>query len=231
MSSPPVTTVPRQACLDFFASLCPLSDTTRTFLEQRLIVQELAKDALLLTTDKVVNELYYIHEGLVRNYYFDGRGNDTTGWFAAETEVLYFPTSYRDQMPLPGHVQLLEKSTLVSLTYDELNELYELDPAANALGRRLSENQMQYLLKRERLFRSRESGERYLKFLELFPHLDGRVQNQHVASYLVLSPGTISRVLSGKMGGKKEPSKTKPLPKKKPSPPKNKPSASKKKKK
>ena len=142
-----------------------MSDATRAFLEQRLVVQGLAKEAILLATDKVVSELYYIHEGLVRNYYFDEAENDTTGWFAAETEMLYFPTSYREQVPLPGSVQVLGKSTLVSLTYDELNELYQLDPTANALGRRLSENQMQYFLKRESLFRSRESSERYLCFI------------------------------------------------------------------
>ena len=222
MSSPPPTTDPRQACLEFFASLCPLSDTTRAFLEQRLVVQELAKDAILLATDKVVNELYYIHEGLVRNYYYDEAGNDTTGWFAAKTEVLYFPTSHREQIPLKGHVQLLEKSTLVSLTYQELEALYQLDPTANALGRRLSENQMRYMLKRESLFRSRSSSERYLKFLELFPHLDGRVQNQHVASYLALSPGTISRVLSGKIGQKASPKPKPPKPRKKPPTPRKK---------
>jgi len=102
-------------------------------------------------------------------------------------------------------VELLEKATLVSLRYDELDELYELDPATNAIGRRISEHQLRYFLKRESLFRSRVSEERYLCFLEYFPHLFGRVQNQHVASYLEISPGTISRALSGSSSKQKYP--------------------------
>ncbi len=196
--SSPATTDPKQACIDYFASLCPLSDFTRHYLAQKLVLRDLAKNTILLSGDQVVDSLYYIHKGLLRNYFVTEDDSETTGWFADEGEALYFPSSHRHQIPLPGSVQLHEKSALISLTYDELNTLYELDPTANVLGRRLSENQMQYLLKRERLFRARNSQERYLMFLELFPNLDGRVQNQHVASYLELSPGTISRVRSGK---------------------------------
>ena len=151
----------------------------------------------------MLEELYYIHEGLLRHYYFNEAGRETTGWFAAETEILYFPGRYREQISTQGSVELLEKSTLVSLRYDELDELYELDPATNAIGRRISEHQLRYFLKRESLFRVSE--ERYLCFLEYFPHLFGRVQNRHVASYLEISPGTISRALSGSSSKQKDP--------------------------
>jgi len=167
------------------------------FLKERLVVHKLSKDTILLSGDQVVERLYYIHEGLLRNYYFNQDGRDTTGWFAAQAEILYFSNRYRHRISLLGTVQLLEKCTLVSLRYDELDELYELDQAANALGRRIPEHQLQYFMKRESLFRTRDSDERYNRFLELFPHLLGRTQKQHEASYLELSTGTISRVLSG----------------------------------
>jgi hypothetical protein len=66
---------------------------------------------------------------LLRNYYFNQDGRDTTGWFAAQAEILYFSNRYRHRISLLGTVQLLEKCTLVSLRYDELDELYELDQA------------------------------------------------------------------------------------------------------
>lgn len=203
MSSSPDTD-PKQACLDFFAGFHPLSETTRSFLEERLVVHELNKDTRLFSGDQVLEDLYYIHRGLLRHYYFNKEGRETTGWFAAETEILYFPGRYREQISTQGSVELLEKATLVSLRYDELDELYELDPTTNAIGRRISEHQLRYFLKRESLFRSRISKERYLCFLEYFPHLFGRVQNRHVASYLEISPGTISRALSGTSSKEKD---------------------------
>lgn len=166
-------------------------------MDAHLVVHELVKDTYLLSGDQILKRLYYIHEGLLRHFYYNENGRETTGWFAAETEILYFANSYRQRIPIPGNIQLLEKSTLVSLTYDELDSLYQVDPTANALGRRISENQLQYFLKREGLFRSRVSKERYLRYLDFFPNLFGRTQNQHVATYLELSAGTISRALSG----------------------------------
>jgi len=51
---------------------------------------------------------------------------------------------------------------------------------------------------------NRISEERYLCFLKYFPHLFGRVQNRHVASYLEISLGTISRALSGTSSKEKD---------------------------
>ena len=48
MSLSPATD-PKQACLDFFASFQPLSETTRAFLEERLVVHELNRDTRLFS--------------------------------------------------------------------------------------------------------------------------------------------------------------------------------------
>jgi hypothetical protein len=47
----PLATGPKQACLDFFSGLYPLSDNTMDFLKERLVVHKLSKDTILLSGD------------------------------------------------------------------------------------------------------------------------------------------------------------------------------------
>lgn len=108
-------------------------------------------------------------------------------------------TTIRNQVPRTENLELLENSVLVSLSYEGFEELYRLDPFTRAIGQRLTERQLVFMEKRISLFRSRDSEQRYLLSLELFSGLIGRVQNRHLATFLNISPGTISRILSGKI--------------------------------
>lgn len=195
----PATTDPIEACLDFFSSFQELSEVARAFLRERLVVQALPKGTLLLPMGRVATDFYFVQSGLLRSFDFDEFGKDTTAWFAHESHMINSPYNYRHQLPRPENLELLEDSVLVSLSYEEFEELYRLDPATRAIGQRMTERQLLFMEKRVSLFRSRDSEQRYLLFLDLFPGLIGRVQNRYLATFLNISPGTVSRILSGKI--------------------------------
>lgn len=198
MSSSPATD-PIDDCLDFLSAMLELSETAVKFLREKLLVQNLIKGTVLLPAGRISAEFYFIHSGLLRSYALNEQGKDLTNWFVHEANIIFSPFNYRNQITAPDNVELLEESTLVSLTYDELEELYLLDPVARSIGQRLTERQLVYMTKRVDLLRSLNSEQRYLLFLELFPGLIGRVQIQHVATFLNISRGTASRILSGRI--------------------------------
>ncbi len=192
-------TDPTEACIAYFSSLLELSDPAIGFLRNRLAVQRFSKGTLLMPVGRVNAEIYFIHAGLLRNYSLNTDGKDITNWFALESNIIFDPHSYRNQIPNQDNTELLESSVLVSLKYEDLRDLYQLDPPARSLGQRITEMQLLYMANRVNLFRSFNSEQRYLQFLELFPEMSGRVQHQHVASFLNISRETVSRILSSKI--------------------------------
>jgi CRP-like cAMP-binding protein len=148
---------------------------------------------MLLRRGEICKNLYFIEKGFVRAYY-DKDGQEVTSWFMQENDLIVSVHSFFRQQPSHENIMLLEKTTLTSISYEDLQALYRQFPRFNYTGRLLTENY--YVLSEERLIsmRMQSAQERYIALLRKYPQILRRAQLNQIASYLGMKPETLSRL-------------------------------------
>lgn len=134
-----------------------------------------------------------MEQGLVRGYALHA-GQEISSWFMAEGDFVISIISFLTQQPSTEYLELLEPSVVHSITHKQLNELYQVFPEFNYVGRVLTERY--YVLSEQRAYhlRTLSAAERYAQLLRDFPKLVQRVPLKHLASHLGISAETLSRL-------------------------------------
>lgn len=161
------------------------------FKKREVIVQEGTKNT----------NLYLIKEGIWRGHYLKD-GVDTSIWFASKGEVAFSVWGYVDNSYSQISIEAMSDSIAYCISKAALNELYSTSIGLANLGRRLMEHQ---LLTTENWLISAGSPrakERYLTLIKETPELLLHVPLKYIASYLWITPQSLSRIRAGIGKGK-----------------------------
>ena len=137
--------------------------------------------------------LYFIKSGVARAYN-QSDSTDVTFWFGMEGSSVMSYNSYMKGTPGYESIELLESSELYQIDYPDLERLYTTDIEIANWGRKLVEKEI--IRVEERLI-SRlllNAGDRYRELMRDQPALLQRVQLSHIASYLGITPVSLSRI-------------------------------------
>ncbi len=154
---------------------------------------ELAKGAFLITEGKVCKHIYFLEKGCLRGYYnLDGK--EITYWFAFEKNFVTSFFSFITGKACVENIQTIEDCTLWSISYEDLQLLYDRHPDIERLGRIM--NERYYVMLEERFVSNhfKEAKERYDNLMNNAPHILQRVPLGYVASYLGITQETLSRI-------------------------------------
>lgn len=181
----------------FVSSIHPLPDAFWNDLWPLTERIRLPRKSILLREGQVCDTLYFIEEGLARAFYFR-EGEEVTTWFMQENDMIISVYSFYSQKPGYENMQLLEDSTLIALKHSSLQRLYQKHPQFNFIGRVLTEHY--YTLSEERTVSLRKdtARQRYEKLLAAQPRIFQRTLLKYIASYLGVTPETISRLRAQK---------------------------------
>ncbi|MEZ0483507.1 Crp/Fnr family transcriptional regulator [Fibrella aquatica] len=185
--------LPKQLLLDLVSAIEPLSSDVLTDVEQAISVQQTPKGTMLLEAGRVCHNVWFITEGAARAFYYkDDR--EVTAWFMGQHDFIISVRSFIEQKPSYEYIQTLTDCKLVKISYTDLQELYQKHPSFNAVGRQLVEKY--YALSEERLFQLRmhTAAERYDLLLATYPAIFKQAPLKHIASYLGVTPETVSRL-------------------------------------
>jgi CRP/FNR family transcriptional regulator, anaerobic regulatory protein len=138
------------------------------------------------------NTVFFIEEGLCRLFYYKD-DKEVTTWFAFENTTLA-TLSFLAQTPNDEYLQALEPSTLIAVPYQDLQKLYMRYPAIERLGRVQLEQMALHLGQRLKSLQFYTAKERYHELLHAFPTLPQRVPQHYIASFLGITPETLSRI-------------------------------------
>lgn len=161
------------------------------FKKREVIVQEGTKNT----------NLYLIKEGIWRGHYLKD-GVDTSIWFASKGEAAFSVWGYVDNSYSQISIEAMSDSIAYCISKAALNELYSTSIGLANLCRRLMEHQ---LLTTENWLISAGSPrakERYLTLIKETPELLLHVPLKYIASYLWITPQSLSRIRAGIGKGK-----------------------------
>lgn len=169
------------------------SDAIFEELLPQISIVNLKMNEYFLKEGQTCKKLAFIEEGLVRIYYlFDGK--EITKCFCRENSITCSYSSMITQTPSQSSIQALEDTKLITLAYSSIEKLYQKSIFWQQIGRIAGEREFIIEETHNRLMRDLSALERYKYILENDSELLQRVPLNHLASYIQVTPETLSRI-------------------------------------
>lgn len=152
------------------------------------------KKALVIRADELVARQFFVVKGCLRSYLLDDQNREHTVQFAIENWWVSDFTAYFTGAKSILYVECLENCELLSIHKNTLEQLYREVPTLEKFFRRKLENAFVSFQKRiiSNLYKTAE--ERYQEFMANYPNIEQRVRNYQIASYLGITPESLSRI-------------------------------------
>ena len=155
--------------------------------------EKFKKGDFYLREGQFSNKISFIESGLFRLYY-QVEGEEKIMLFFSENQFMTDYFGYLTQSPSIRPIQALENAIVYSIERDQLNQLFEYSKAWEYVGRKLAESAyVTSVLRANRLLHD-DYDTRLNTFIEETPTLIQRVPQYMIASYLNMTPETLSRV-------------------------------------
>ncbi|WP_040281661.1 Crp/Fnr family transcriptional regulator [Psychroserpens damuponensis] len=158
-----------------------------------VLLENVPKGHLLLKEGQTCDRLYFIAEGTVRTYHYQ-KGKDITYWIYPENMITTSWHSYILRKPSSEYIETTEDSVLMSLSYNQWQELYLKHAKLERFGRLVIEEQMALLDDFFKGYYFLSAKEKYALLTSAFPTITQRANLGHIASMLGISQETLSRI-------------------------------------
>lgn len=183
-----------KALIDYFENFLPLNEEEKSIVEVYFKERRIKRRQFILQEGDVCRHNTFIVEGCFRMYHVDEKGKEHNLQFAIENWWVGDIGSFHSEKPSRLHIEAIENSIILQCKKEDQLKLFVDHPKFNRIFRVLAENAMVSLQNRILLNISSTAEERYLDFVERFPHFFNRISNVQIASYLGVTPEFLSAI-------------------------------------
>jgi len=138
----------------------------------------------------------FVLNGLTRTYEMDDKGQEHVVQFGPEDWWVGDIYSFLTETPATFNIDCLEDTEVAQITKSDLEKLYQEVPKLERHFRILVQNAFIATTQRLSSTLSRSAAERYQEFILKYPQIEQRVPNHQIASYLGITPQSLSRIRS-----------------------------------
>lgn len=151
------------------------------------------KRELIFSEGKIANDIYFVTKGCVRLFY-NVDGHEKTAFFYTEGQFICAGESYTYKVPAIENYQAIEQTEIYVFPQSKIEQLLAIAPKFELLARIATENELITCQKIIASFVTKSAEQRYLDLLQTQGELFQRVPQQYIASFLGVSPETLSRI-------------------------------------
>ncbi len=162
-------------------------------LESIIVPQKYAKGEMILKEGDICRQFLYIDKGLVRQFYFK-HGKEVTEHLGQEHTIVMCIESLFKEEPTKLQVEALEPTTVYALPKADLERVAMHNVNIQILYRKILEESLITSQIHADLVRFETAQDRYKKLCKLCPQVVLRAPLVYIASYLQMTPETLSRV-------------------------------------
>ena len=138
----------------------------------------------------------FIIKGICRTYRVDEKGQEHILRFTPEEWWTGDLASFLSAKPSLYNVDCLEDTEVLRISFADLETLFDRVPRMNKYFRLLYQKSIISYNLRLTSSLSKSASERYEEFIKRYPDIGQRVPNHQIASYLGITPQSLSRIRS-----------------------------------
>ena len=162
-------------------------------LESVLIPMKFQKGEKILSEGEVCDKIYWVVKGLVREFYYKN-GKELTEYMATENTIVMSSESLFREQPTHLQLQALEPTIIYAMPKSELEQVAMKSVNIQILYRKILEESLILSQIHADMLRFESAQDRYAKLVKRQPQLVLRAPLVYIASYLQMTPETLSRV-------------------------------------
>ncbi len=171
-----------------------LTDEEFKICKEAFVHKKLRKHQYLLQQDDVARNLAFVNDGALRMFASGEKNGDLTIQFAFSGWWITDNFSFLTGEPTVYNIQALENTSILLISKQAWEGLFDRIPALERYFRILLQNN--YIATQRRLVSSlcQSAEEKYLSLIKAQPDIIQRVPQHMIASYLGITPETLSRI-------------------------------------
>ena len=177
-----------------FSKLIELTDEEFDYFSSLAKFRKLRKKQYLVQAGDICRYESFVIKGCLRAYSVDEKGQEHVVQFAAEEWWIADMNSFLTETAAIYNVDALEDCELLQLDKPSLEKLYIHVPKFERFFRIKVQNAFTGLQQRITASMSETAEQRYLAFIRQYPHLEQRIPQHQIASYIGITPEFLSRL-------------------------------------
>ena len=177
----------------FISNFPFLKDDEIETIVKHTVIKEFKKGTILLKEGTICKECYAVIRGCVREYYIKNGLDMTTAFFTESQSVNSF-SSYTNQVPSKHFLECSEDSLLTVGNQSLVDQMCERIPRLTEFIKNEVEKAAGELQERMASFMTSTPEERFTDLMKNNPGLMNRVPQHQIASYLGVTPESLSRI-------------------------------------
>lgn len=180
---------------DYIEEIAQISDADWQNFSQRLQKRQLEKRTVFLKLGEIENYISFIQDGIVRFYIpKEFKEQEVTFGFCFKNQFVSAYDSFLTQKPTLYELETLANTTLYSISYQDLQQVYQTTDFGNLIGRLTAERLFYIKSKREQSLLNETPEQRYLNLFKERPELIHEIPLKYVSSYIGVTPQALSRI-------------------------------------
>jgi CRP-like cAMP-binding protein len=163
-------------------------------LKTFFIPKKLRKRQYILNAGDVCQYITFVEKGMLRSFTVDDDGHEHVVQFAIEGWWISDVGSFLSGKEALYNIEVIEDAEVLNLSRQAMDEMMVQFPVMERYFRLLMQNNIVALQRRVIAYMSLSAEEKYLKLMDVCPDIMNRAPQQYIASYLGITPETLSRI-------------------------------------
>ncbi len=163
-------------------------------IESKLEKVLLKKGTTLLKASERVLYQFYVYNGCLRTFFIDKSGKEHTLQFAVNDWWISDYTAFFTSSKAIMNIEIIQDAMLYKISKKDMEELFLEIPSLETFFRKKMEGAFASFQIRILASLSESAKERYVSFRRMYPDIEQRVKNYHIASYLGITTESLSRI-------------------------------------
>lgn len=172
----------------------PINDAQFELLSRELTERSYSKGRILVRQGDLMSISYFVARGLLRSYTIDNTGKEHIIQFAPENWWIGDRNSGYFNEPAVFFIDVVEDAQVIHISRHFMDRAQEVCPEFSRYTIYLLHNTIRHMQLRINQLLAATAEERYLDFIRLYPNVTLRVPQMMIASYLGITPESLSRV-------------------------------------